>query len=491
MASERERRIHFISLGCPKNRVDSEVMLGVAQKRRYRHVDDPADAQVIVVNTCGFIDPAKKESIDTILEMANYKEAGSCERLVVAGCLSQRHPEELSEGLPEVDHFLGSSDMLRLGDVLDGGGERMMVGSPADWLVAADSPRALSSSPASAYLKIAEGCNRRCSFCVIPALRGKQRSRTIADVVSEAQQLAAQGVKEINLISQDTVNYGRDLGERPPLAELVEQVAEVPGVHWVRVFYLYPDALDDRLVELLADHPRVVPYIDMPLQHAADGMLRRMRRGHGGKRLRTLVERLRARIDGLTFRTAFIVGHPGESQGEFDELCEFVEWARFERVGVFRYSDEEDSHSRTLDDKVAPLVAANRWRRLMAIARRVANAHNSQLVGRELDVLVEGQSDEHDLVLMGRHAGQAPEIDGQVYLSGTEQLGAPPRPGQLVEVRISQASDYDLVGEVQRVHGPDRSASGAAEPRKRVALRVLGSTNRGSTKRGPDNRTVG
>jgi ribosomal protein S12 methylthiotransferase len=466
------RTIHFISLGCPKNRVDSEVMLGVAQARSYRHVDDPADAEVIVVNTCGFIDPAKKESIDTILEMGRHRREGGCRELVVAGCLSQRHPDEMAAELPEVDHFLGSSDMLRLGDVLDGGAERMLVGTPADWLVGAESPRTLSTHGGSAYLKIAEGCDRSCSFCVIPHLRGKQRSRSIADVVREANELVAGGVRELCLISQDTVRYGRDLADKQGLAELVEQVAEVPGVRWVRLFYLYPDKLDDRLIELLGQHPRVLPYVDMPLQHAADAMLRRMRRGHGGPRLRQLVERLRGRVPELTFRSAFIVGHPGETQAEFDELCEFVRWAELDRVGVFRYSDEEGSASRDLGDKVPPLVAANRYRKLMALARRQANQKNKRYVGRELEVLVEGVSDEHELVLMGRHPGQAPEIDGQVYLSGLEHLERVPRPGEIVRVQVTQSSDYDLAGDVVALE------DAAPRPARRVHLRVLAADQR-------------
>jgi ribosomal protein S12 methylthiotransferase len=469
------RTIHFISLGCPKNRVDSEVMLGVAQREGYHHVEDPAEAEVIVVNTCGFIDPAKKESIDTILAMADMKAEGRCERLVVAGCLSQRHPDEMAAELPEVDHFLGSSDMLQIGGILRGGAERMLVGNPADWVVAAESPRALSSHPGSAYLKIAEGCNRSCAFCVIPHLRGKQRSRSIDDVVREAEQLVSRGVREINLISQDTVAYGRDRDERVELADLVERVAEVEGVRWVRLFYLYPERLTDRLVTLLGQHPRVLPYVDMPLQHAADAMLRRMRRGHGGKRLRDLVERLRRDVPDLTFRTAFIVGHPGETEAEFEELCEFVAWAAFDRIGVFRYSDEDGSLAKSLEGKVDDALAAERHHRLMTMARRIAREKNRALVGRRLEVLVEGVSDEHEHVLMGRHRGQAPEIDGQIYLSGTEHLERPPRPGELVEVEVTQASDYDLAGDV--LHLED-DAPNREPPRTR--LRVLGSDGRAS-----------
>jgi len=290
---------------------------------------------------------------------------------------------------------------------------------------------------------------------VIPAIRGAQRSRPVDDIVREVRSLADAGVKELNLIAQDTAAYGRDLNlkktpvtKRVSLADLVEQCADVAGIHWVRLLYLYPDLPDDELISLLADHPRVVPYVDMPMQHATDDMLRRMRRGHGADRIRSIVEKLRHRIPDLTFRSAFIVGHPGETQADFDRLCDLVRWAKFEHLGVFRYSDEEGTGSYDLPDKISPLVAANRYRRLMAIARRLSRAHNEQLTGQQLEVLVEGVSDQHELVQMGRHQGQAPEIDGQVYLSRTERLAEPLQAGQLVRVRITQASDYDLVGDV-------------------------------------------
>ena len=477
--SAPQRTIHFVSLGCPKNRVDSEVMLGVAQGAGFTHVDDADAAEVIVVNTCGFIGEAKKESIDAILEMGRYKDTGTCQRLVVAGCLSQRHPEELAREMPEVDHFLGSSDMLRLGQVLSGKAERMLVGNPADWLISAANPRTLSTPGGSAYVKIAEGCNRTCSFCVIPALRGGQRSRRTEDVVREVEQLVAAGVREVNLVSQDTIAYGRDLDGAATLADLARRVADVPGLHWVRLFYLYPETMTDALIDVVAHHPRVVPYVDMPLQHAADGMLRRMRRGHGGARLRTVVERLRRAITDLTFRTAFIVGHPGETDEEFDELCDFVTWAEFDRVGVFRYSDEDSCRSFTFDGKVPPRVAGNRYRRLMSLQRRISHRKSAALVGRELEVLVEGTSDEHEYVLMGRHAGQAPDIDGQVYLSGGVA-----RPGEIRRVLITQASDYDLVGDLIDGAGEAADQAPEADPTKRapkrVALRVLQTDGRSS-----------
>jgi ribosomal protein S12 methylthiotransferase len=459
------RKIHFVSLGCVKNRVDTEVMLGVAAAERWELVAEPDEAEVIVVNTCGFIGEAKKESIDTIFELAEYKKVGACKKLVVAGCLSQRYSSDLATKMPEVDHFLGSSDMLKLANVLSGRAERMLVGNPADWVARATDPRVITQSRASAWVKIAEGCNRTCAFCVIPQIRGSQRSRAADDVVAEAERLVDGGAIELNLVSQDTVSYGRDLpkARRASLAELVRRVADVKGVRWVRLFYLYPETIDDALVDLLAHHPRVVPYVDMPLQHAADSMLARMRRGHGQSRQKRLVERLRNDIPALTFRTAFIVGHPGETDEEYAALCEFVAWARFEHAVVFRYSDEDTCTSHGLAAKVSPLVSANRARKLMAMQRRIAREKNRALIGRELEILVEGPSEEHELVMKGRHAGQAPEIDGCVYLSEGEAHA-----GEIRRVRIVQASDWDLVGEL--VDEPR-----AAPRTKRVALKVIGS----------------
>ncbi len=477
-----KKRIHFVSLGCPKNKVDTEVMVGVAlgtdgKTSGWTLTEDAEDAEVIVVNPGGFIGEAKRESIETIFEMAELKRVGACKKLVVTGCLSQRYPEQLAAEMPEVDHFLGSSDMLSLRKVLDDKKNktpRMLVGNPADWVIRASDPRVVTGNRASAYVKIAEGCNRSCSFCTIPQFRGKQRSRPIDDVVREAQQLAAQGVLEVNLISQDTIAYGRDLpkSERAGLAELVRRVADVDGLRWVRVFYLYPETLDESLLDLLANHPRVVPYVDMPLQHASDAMLARMKRGHGKDRQRRVVERLRKAIPHLTLRTAFIVGHPGETDADFAELVDFVEWAEFNHVGVFKYSDEETAKSFEQDGKVNAATIARRWRELMGVQRKIARKKNKSLIGQELDVLVEGPSEEHELVMAGRHAGQAPEVDGQVYLSGGEVS-----PGEVRRVRITQAADYDLVGDVID------DAPTKPRKKKRVSLQVLDSRGQATSPR--------
>ena len=462
----RKKTVHFVSLGCPKNRVDSEVMLGVAARAGYSLADEPESADVIVVNTCGFIGEAKKESVDTIFEMAEWKEHGACKKLVVSGCLSQRYPGELQSEMPEVDHFLGSSDMLKLESILKGTGERMMVGNPADYVMRASDPRVVTQSTVSAYVKMAEGCNRTCAFCTIPEFRGKQRSRGLEDIVREAENLVAQGVLEIDLISQDSMAYGRDLRDlpkdgRPTLADVIERVADIKGVHWVRPFYLYPEVMDDKLVELLAQHPRVTRYVDMPLQHASDAMLKRMRRGHGLDRQKRVVERLRKEIPGLSFRTAFIVGHPGETDEDFKELTDFVAWARFEHMGVFRFSDEESAQSFALADKVPARTAASRYRKLMTMQRKISREANQLLLGQEVEVLVEGVSEEHEFVMKGRHQGQAPEVDGSVFLSGGDA-----EPGQIRRVRIDQASDYDLVGELL-------DEAPAPKKRARVSLNVL------------------
>jgi ribosomal protein S12 methylthiotransferase len=463
------RTIHFVSLGCPKNRVDTEVMLGVSDQSGFEVVEDPAEAEVIVVNSCGFIGPAKEESIDTILEMSEHRAGGRCEKLVVAGCLSQRYPEELAGELPEVDHFLGSSDMLKLDRVLAGAGERMLVGNPAHYTMRATDPRVLTGQTHRAYVKIAEGCNRECSFCAIPSFRGKQRSRTIADLVHEAGILAAAGVVELNLISQDTIAYGRDLPKRESLAELLAALGDVDGIRWIRAHYLYPEKLSDALVEVISQHDKVLPYIDMPLQHASDSMLRAMRRGHGGDRMYKVVERLRRAIPDLVFRTTFIVGHPGETQEDFGELRSFVEWGEFDHVGVFLYSPEEGTPSCDMTDMVDPAIAEARREELMRVQRPISRERLDLRVGTELDVLVEGVSDESDLLLQGRWWGQAPEVDGSVYLANGIA-----KTGEMRRVLVTDSADYDLMADFIDAEGGRDAPPDAKDPRTaKVKLRTL------------------
>jgi ribosomal protein S12 methylthiotransferase len=465
----RERTIHFVSLGCPKNRVDTEVMLGVSSGSGYRLVDDPAAAEVIVVNTCGFIESAKQESIDTILELSQHKKSGACRSLVVSGCLTQRYPEELAKGLPEIDHLLGSSDMLSLGRVLDDAERppRMLVGNPADYVYKIADPRQLSQAKHSAYVKIAEGCSRKCAFCAIPSFRGTQRSRPIADVVAEVERLCNAGTFEINLISQDTVSYGRDLKNGTNLEQLVEALLAVDALGWLRLFYLYPDALTDRVIELLGAQNKLVPYVDMPMQHATDGMLKRMRRGYNQKRQRELVARLRAAVPALAFRTAFIVGHPGETQADFEALCAFVEESAFDHVGVFRYSHEEGTHSGTLEDLVDEDTMSARIEQLMTIQRAISRKKLRAKVGQTLDVLVEGISDESELLLQGRHAGQAPDVDGVVLLTNDTA-----QPGDLRRAKVKQAGDYDLVAELLPDRTPRPRPAGTAAGQKRARLPI-------------------
>jgi ribosomal protein S12 methylthiotransferase len=432
-------------------------MMGVARNKGYVPTDEAEAADVIVINTCGFIEAAKKESIDTILELSQLKQEGSCRKLVVTGCLSQRYAGDLEAELPEVDHFLGSSDMLKLGAVLGGQAPRVWVGNPADWVINASDPRTISTRGASAYLKIAEGCNRRCGFCVIPQIRGKQRSRRIDDVVREAEQLADQGVLELNMVSQDTVAYGRDLAPAETLAGLLEQLVKVEGIAWLRLHYLYPEKLDPRLFELLRSESKLLPYIDMPLQHAAPSMLRRMLRG-GSTDLRGVVRRLRDQLPSAVLRTSFIVGHPGETEAEFQELLSFVREVEFDHVGVFQYSDEESCTSHQLDDKVDDETTAARADELLSLQRGISRRKNEARVGQQLTVLVEGSSEESELVMVGRHAGQAPEVDGVVYLSH-----GPVQPGTMCTAQIVSATEYDLLAEVQSSEDTAENADNAGQ----------------------------
>ena len=438
--------LHVVSLGCPKNRVDSEVMLGhLLAAGRCTLVDDPAQAELILVNTCAFLQQAVEESIDTILELARYKEAGTgrCRRLLVAGCLVQSHGEELARELPEVDAFLGLGELTEVLAAAEGQGERLRCGGNV-FLYDSTTLRQPSLSRGTAYVKIAEGCNRSCSFCRIPTIRGPQHSRPVADIVAEAGRLAGQGVVELNLVAQDLTAYGPERGgPGSTLAALLERLAEVDGIRWLRLLYLYPQGMDERLLELLAAGGKVLPYIDLPLQHVSDPILRAMRRGHGRQELRELVGKLRSRLPGAVLRTTFIVGSPGETEEQFEELCSFVAEVRPERLAVFRYSAEPGTAAAELPDAIPARVAARRHRKLCALGRRIARDYNRSLVGRTLDVLVEGPCAEAELLWEGRTMGQGPEgIDGVTYLPA----GSAP-PGTILPVRITEAHPYDLTGE--------------------------------------------
>ncbi|HEV7554847.1 MAG TPA: 30S ribosomal protein S12 methylthiotransferase RimO, partial [Kofleriaceae bacterium] len=415
------QRIYFVSLGCPKNQVDTELMLGQVQAAGHALVDAPDDADVIVVNTCAFIDAAKEESVDTILEMAQYKGATGAKKLVVTGCLAQRYADELAKDIPEIDHILGSADFQSIAKAIAPAKAKrkglpviQVTDTPA-YIYDHDAPRVRIGAGHSAYIKIAEGCDRPCSFCIIPKLRGPQRSRTIDDIVAEARALAEQGVVEANLIAQDLTRYGWDAGSSPgsrqTLAQLLRALGKVDGLEWIRLHYTFPTAFDDDLIDAIASEPKVVKYIDVPLQHISDPMLKRMRRGHTGRISRELVAKLRSRIDGAVLRTTFIVGHPGETEAEFAELCEFVADSKFDRAGAFTYSIEPGTVSAILPNRVDPAVAEARQQQLMEIQREISRTRHEAMVGREIDVLVEGVSKESDYLLEGRWYGQAPGID--------------------------------------------------------------------------------
>ena len=433
------------TLGCPKNRVDSEIMLGGFLARGYELVQDAAQADVIVVNTCAFIGPAKEESIDTILELGRYKDPahGRCETFVVAGCLTQRHGPELQREMPEVDHFVGTGGYAELPDLLAAHNlPRSRIPDPA-YLHDADTLRTNSLPSYTAYVKISEGCDNKCQFCIIPKLRGAQRSRPIADIVREAQRLCEAGAVELNLVAQDLTAYGHDLPRRPRLHELLQALAQVDA-RWIRLHYAYPRDFPDALIDVIAREPKIAKYLDMPLQHSSDRLLLRMRRGRNSQFLRQLLSKLRAGVPDLVVRTSLIAGLPGETEAEFRELCDFVREQRFERLGVFEYSDEEGTGAFEMDQKVPAPTIRRRRRELMALQRKINREQNRELIGRQLEVLVEGPSPETEHLLVGRHAGQAPEIDGQVYINeGSAEIGA------LVQVRIQQAADYDLVGAIE------------------------------------------
>jgi ribosomal protein S12 methylthiotransferase len=470
-------RVYMHTLGCPKNRVDSEVMLGTLADAGYRLVQEPEAADVIVVNTCGFIESAKEESIAAIVELADQKTSGRCKKLVVAGCLTQRYHAELAAELPEVDHFVGTGayqDIARI--VADGQAARVLVPDP-DFVHAATTPRVNSLPSHTAYLKIAEGCDTACAFCIIPALRGPQRSRPVDDLVAEAEALAANGTVELSLVAQDLTAWGHDLPGRPRLHELLPALCRVEGVRWIRLHYAYPRDFPDALVDVMAREEKIVKYLDMPLQHASDRLLRAMKRGRDVGFLRELLAKLRARVPGIALRTSLIVGLPGETEADFEELVRFVEEQRFERLGVFEYSREEGTPAADMPDQVPPDVRRERFERVMALQQGIAAEHQRAFVGRRVAVLVEGASEESEHLLAGRHAQQAPEIDGVTYLNDVAipgEPGAAVYPGELVTVEVTDASDYDLVGTVVARDRAPRAAPRPRAPTKPSGLRVLG-----------------
>jgi ribosomal protein S12 methylthiotransferase len=445
-------KIGFISLGCPKNLVDSEVMIGLLQAQGHVLTTDPAEADVLVVNTCSFIEGSKKESIETILAAARLKSSGTCRKLIVTGCLAERYPEEIRSDLVEVDAILGTNQIEAI--------VRAVAGEPVDppdsygrsdadlYLYDHTTPRTLIGPRYTAYMKVSEGCDHTCSFCIIPKIRGRFRSRSIASLVLEATQLASQGVKEITLVSQDTTSYGLDLGIEDGLANLLEALDKIDGLRWIRFLYVYPNLVSDKLIRVVNSSEKICRYIDMPLQHVSAGVLRAMRRGGNRRSLTRMIERIREGIPGVTFRTTMIVGFPGETRRDFLELKDFCREIEFDRMGVFTYSDEEDTIAYGLRPKVPPQTAERRRRALMEQQAIIADRKNRRLIGKEFPILVEGSSQESELLLQGRLESQAPGIDG-VCLINESEVGEL-QSGEFRTGRITRVLEHDLLGKIVR-----------------------------------------
>lgn len=449
----RRQKFSIVSLGCARNLVDSEVMAGLLQQSRYDMVEEPADADVVLVNTCGFIEAAKAESIDTILEIARLKEERKIKKLVVAGCLAQRYPEELAKELPEVDLFIGTGEVPRIAEILRDSealqDPRLYIGIPS-YIYDHATPRLRTTPSYSAFLKVSEGCDHKCAFCIIPQLRGPHRSRPIDSIVEEATRLARGGVKEINLIAQDLTAFGRDRRDGTTLYALLREMVQVPEIVWIRLLYAYPNFLDEPLLRLIRDSAKICNYIDIPFQHVSPRLLQRMRRGKSGSAVREVVQKLRAMIPGITVRTSLIVGFPGETQEDFDQLLDFVEETRFERLGVFKYSEEEGTAAATMAEKVPEQEKECRWQEIMDLQVKISHENNRALIGTVQRVMIEEREADME-ELHGRTQAHAPEVDGGVYVQGACGERENLQPGDMVNVKITGALDYDLISEIS--HG--------------------------------------
>jgi ribosomal protein S12 methylthiotransferase len=447
------RKVGFISLGCPKNLVDSEVMMGQLKGSGYQLTADASEADTVVVNTCGFIDSAKKESIDAILEAARLKSEGRATRLIVAGCLVERYRDELKAEIPEVDAFIGTSQINEILNVCNPATQTRNLpviplgNQTATYLYDESTPRVLATPSHYAFIKIAEGCDRPCAFCFIPQMRGHFRSRRFGSIVAEAHQLAEEGVKELILVAQDSSRYGEDLGKADGLANLLRELSHTEGIEWVRVMYTYPTHISDSFLDVLATEPKAVKYLDIPLQHASQDVLKLMKRGGNRESLERLIARVRARVPEIGIRTTFITGFPGETDADFAELMTFIKNVEFDRVGVFTYSDEEGTPAFELPNKVDPRIAKKRRAQLMRAQSRISRKRNKARVGETVQVMFEGESIESDLLWQGRLESQAPDIDGCVLINDVPE-GMIPVPGELVSVEITQAHEYDLVGKI-------------------------------------------
>ena len=472
--AERPQKVGFVSLGCPKNLVDSEVMMGLLARAGAELTRSTEDADVIVVNTCSFIDSAQQESVNTILEMAGHKTAGKAKKLVVAGCLVERFRDQIRKDIPEVDAVVGTGELEKIlpatgvaqaapqnspfvilstraeGDARASQGRfsrESWDGAIADlpnYLYDETTPRILATPQHMAYIKIAEGCDHPCTFCIIPQLRGQFRSRRFESVVAEAERLAQSGVREITLIGQDTTCYGEDLGLKDGLALLLEKLAAIKDLRWVRFLYAYPNKITGKLLETIASHEKVCSYMDVPLQHASASVLKRMKRGGGAEVFLKSIEKMRRVIPDLTLRTSFIVGFPGETEKEFEELCDFVREAKFDWMGAFSYSDQDGAGAFQLQKKLPPREIERRRKHLMSIQRQISRKKKKAMVGREFDLLLEGQSEESELLMEGRTEMHAPEIDGKVFVNDIPEE-IEPQPGHFYRCEVTEAHDYDLV----------------------------------------------
>jgi ribosomal protein S12 methylthiotransferase len=444
-------KVGFISLGCPKNLVDSEVMMGLLSREGYELTPRAEEAEILVVNTCSFIEPAQKESVDAILEMAEHKKFGSAKRLIVAGCLVERYREQILEQVPEVDAVVGTGEVERILEAVEGE-LKVLPAAPPSFLYHDLTPRVITTPKHQAYIKIAEGCDHPCSFCIIPQLRGGFRSRRFESVVREAQNLAAAGTREVTLIGQDTTSYGEDLGLRDGLAQLLERLAAVDELLWVRFLYAYPNRVTQKLLDTLAAHPRLAKYFDMPLQHASRNVLARMKRGSHGDAFLKLLERIRKTIPGVALRTSFIVGFPGETKDDFEELYQFVAAAKIDWMGVFEYSDVDNAASYSLDEKVDQDTIGERRARLMGLQRKISREKLREFKGLTEKALVEGPSRDNPLVWEARLERMAPDIDGKLYLTDIELPGGEVAgTGDVVKVEITKSDAYDLIGRVVEI----------------------------------------
>lgn len=447
------KKVGFVSLGCPKNLVDSEVMMGKLAAAGYEITNDAGDADTVVVNTCGFIESAKAESVEAILEATRLKSEGGAKRVVVAGCLVERYRDELMKELPEVDAFIGTNEVERILEAADETSSfkelpLLPIGNKsATYLYDFDTPRMRATSSHTAFIKIAEGCDRPCAFCSIPAMRGSFRSRRFGSILKEAQDLAGQGVKEVVLIAQDSSRFGEDLGETDALAKLIRALGEVEGLEWIRVMYAYPTHISDEFLAAIAETPKAVKYLDMPLQHASRSVLKLMKRGGTRESLEKLIRRVREKVPGITIRTTFITGFPGETEEDFKELVSFVRNCEFDNVGVFTYSDEEGTPAFDLPEKVDARTAKRRRTALMKEQARISKRKNRSKLGQHLRVLFEGVSKESDLLFQGRHEGQAEEIDGYILINDVPESFSL-QPGDFCSVEITDSLEYDLIGKI-------------------------------------------